>query len=180
MQDPATLLAMPCAFARFSGQCMLKSLSFSICLETHVITASSGLISHSVCLTLPDTRTRVWANCSNHKNPVRRAGNTDTHTYMHRQRAHSCTKWAGCSDVMTKTHTHRRSYIHTHAQRVSGGGGGGVRETGFERSRNRKWRNIKTSGWEDQKTDTQTETTEVWAPEWIDTGALNCRVRCFF
>lgn len=113
MQDPATLPAMLCAFARFSGHCMLKSRSFSICSETHVITTSSGLISQWVCLTLSDTRARVWANCSNHKNPTRRAGNTHALTCADRGPilVHS---GQGAVTLWPKhTHTHRRSHIHT-------------------------------------------------------------------
>ena len=51
-----------------------------------------------------------------------------------RQRAHSYTKWAGCSDVVTKTHTQWR---------------GRRRMTGNKRreaNRNRKWRLVKMSG----------------------------------
>lgn len=162
MQDPATLPAMLCAFARFSGHCMLKSRSFSICSETHVITTSSGLISHWVCLTLSDTRARVWANCSNHKNPTRRAGNTHALTCADRGPilVHS---GQGAVTLWPK-HTHTDTHTYTHARRVRGG----VWETAFERNRNRKWRNVKKSGWGDQKTDAQTERTEDWAPEWID------------
>lgn len=55
-----------------------RAFLFSICSETHVITASCALISHRVCLTLADTTPKVWANCSNHKNPARCTGNTHT------------------------------------------------------------------------------------------------------
>ena len=40
-------------------------------------------------------------------------------THEHRQRAHSYTKWAGCDDVVTKTHTHTQ---------LGTGGGGGTEE----------------------------------------------------
>lgn len=132
MQDPATLPAMLCAFARFSGHCMLKSRSFSICSETHVITASSGLISHWVCLTLSDTRTRVWANCSNHKNPARRAGNT--HTHLHAQTEGPFLYIVGRVQWRCDQNTHTETLTHTHmlGESEEEYGKQGLRETGTE------------------------------------------------
>lgn len=77
-------------------------------------TASSGLISHRVCLTLPDTRATVWANCSNHKNPARRTGNTHTHTHLHAQTEGPFLHKVGREQWRCDQNTHTQTLTHTH------------------------------------------------------------------